>query len=91
MSKKSMQRKIAIINDLSGFGRCSLSVQLPILSAMGIQTCPIPTGIFSNHTGYQDYTKKDLTGLMPEYMNKWKNNYNKDKTYYNKKKGNNFY
>ena len=73
MSKKSMQRKIAIINDLSGFGRCSLSVQLPILSAMGIQTCPIPTGIFSNHTGYQDYTKKDLTGFMPEYMNKWKN------------------
>ncbi len=72
MIKKTMQKKIAIINDLSGFGRCSLSVQIPILSAMGIQACPIPTGIFSNHTGYPDYTKKDLTGFMPEYIKKWK-------------------
>ncbi len=66
------QKKIAIINDLSGFGRCSLSVQIPVISALGVQACPVPTGIFSNHTGYPDYAKKDLTGFMPEYLKKWK-------------------
>ena len=43
--------KCAVINDLSGFGRCSLTVAIPILSAMGIQACPLPTAILSNHTG----------------------------------------
>lgn len=66
------QKKIAVINDLSGFGRCSLSVQLPIISAFGLQACPLPTGIFSNHTGYPDYAKKDLTGFWPDYLKKWK-------------------
>lgn len=72
MDKNTIQKKIAVINDLSGFGRCSLSVQIPIISAMGIQVCPLPTGIFSNHTGYPVYTKKDLTRFMPEYIKKWK-------------------
>lgn len=72
MNNRSKQKKMAVINDLSGFGRCSLSVQIPIISAMGIQVCPIPTGIFSNHTGYPVYVKNDMTRFMPKYIKKWK-------------------
>ena len=42
------QKKIAVINDFSGFGRCSIAVALPILSVMKVQCCPLPTSIFSN-------------------------------------------
>ena len=44
------QKKVAIFNDLSGFGRCSISVMLPILSVMGHQGIAIPTAILSMHT-----------------------------------------
>lgn len=44
-------KRVAAIHDLSGFGRCSLSVIMPTLSAMGIQVCPVPTAILSSHTG----------------------------------------
>ncbi len=63
--------KCAVINDLSGFGRCSLTVAIPILSAMGIQACPIPTAILSNHTGYDDYFFEDFTDNMQVYFEKW--------------------
>ena len=43
--------RVAAIHDLSGFGRCSLTVALPILSAMGVQCCPLPTAFLSTHTG----------------------------------------
>ena len=49
------QKKIAVINDFSGFGRCSIAVSLPIISAMKIQCCPLITSVFSNHTGFEDY------------------------------------
>ena len=41
------QKKIAVINDMSGFGRCSIAVELPVISAMKVQCCPLPTSIFS--------------------------------------------
>ena len=44
-------KRVAAIHDLSGFGRCSLSVILPTLSVMGVQVCPMPTTVFSTHTG----------------------------------------
>ena len=44
-------KRVAAIHDLSGFGRCSLSVILPTLSVMGVQVCPVPTTVFSTHTG----------------------------------------
>lgn len=65
------QKKIAVINDLSGYGRCSLTVAIPILSAMGIQTCPIPTAILSNHTGFPVFFMDDYTDKMREYADKW--------------------
>ena len=66
------QKKIAVINDLSGFGRCSLAVALPLISRLGIQCCPLPTAVFSNHTGYPSYYFRDCTGDMAAYMGEWK-------------------
>lgn len=65
------QKKMAVINDFSGFGRCSLAVSLPIISAMKIQCCSLPTAIFSNHTGYPVYFFDDYTEKMKAYYSKW--------------------
>ena len=62
------QKKIAMINDLSGYGRCSLTVAIPILSAMKIQCCPIPTSILSNHTGFPVYFFDDYSEKIPAYI-----------------------
>ena len=67
------QHSIAIVNDISGFGRCSITVALPILCAMKIQCGIVPTAILSNHTGYPDYTLLDFTSHMEAYLEKWKN------------------
>ncbi|WP_026527051.1 bifunctional hydroxymethylpyrimidine kinase/phosphomethylpyrimidine kinase [Butyrivibrio sp. VCD2006] len=64
--------KIAAINDLSGFGKCSLVADMTVLSAMGIQCCPIPTAVLSAQTGYPSFYSKDLTGIIPEYTREWK-------------------
>ena len=54
---------MAAIHDLSSFGRCSLSVILPVISVMGMQVCPIPTAVLSTHTGgFGDVCQRDLTG-----------------------------
>ncbi len=65
------QKKIAVINDLSGYGRCSLTVAIPVLSAMGIQCCPVPTAILSNHTEFPVYFFDDYTDKMRAYAGKW--------------------
>lgn len=65
------QKKIAVINDFCGFGRCSLTVALPIISALKVQCCPLPTAIFSNHTGYSDFYVTDYTKHMESYMAQW--------------------
>ena len=66
-------KKVAAIHDLSGYGRASLTAIIPTLSAMGIQVCPVPTAILSNHTGgFEEYSYVDLTDSMPEYINQWK-------------------
>ncbi len=63
----SIQKRVAAIHDLSGFGRCSLSVIMPVMSAEGIQVCPVPTAILSTHTGgFEGVVFKDLTDyIMP--------------------------
>lgn len=66
------QKKIAVINDFSGFGRCSIAVALPILSVIKVQCCPLPTSIFSNHTGFPSYFFEDYTSRMVPYMQEWK-------------------
>lgn len=66
------QKKIAIINDVSGFGRCSVAVSLPVISHMKVQGCVLPTSIFSNHTGFSSYYYDDYTSHMRSYMEEWK-------------------
>lgn len=63
--------KIACINDLSGFGRCSLVVASSILSVMGLQPCLMPTAVLSNHTGYDSYTFLDFTQHMKPFYEQW--------------------
>ncbi len=66
------QKKIAVINDFCGFGRCSISVSLPVISAMKIQCCPLPTSVFSNHTGFESFYFTDFTDHMNNYIKEWK-------------------
>lgn len=72
MTSHNHQKKIAVINDMSGFGRCSIAVALPIISAMKIQCCPVPTSIFSNHTGFSSFFFEDYTDRMQPYIDEWK-------------------
>lgn len=65
-------KKVAVINDLSGFGKCSLTAAIPVLSALGIQCCPLPTAVLTGQTGYAHYFCTDLTDMMPQYMEAWK-------------------
>lgn len=64
-------RRVAAVNDLSGFGRCSLTVTIPILSAMGFQVCPVPTAVLSSHTGYPNPLIRDFSGDMEAYLAHW--------------------
>jgi pyridoxine kinase len=66
------QKKIALINDFTGFGRCSIAVELPIISTLKLQCCPLPTSIFSNHTGFDSYFFDDYTDRMERYVEEWK-------------------
>ena len=68
-------KKVAAINDISGIGRCSLTVIIPSLSAMGIQVCPVPTAVLSAHTGFDDFVFRDLT----DYIKPALGHYNKMK------------
>jgi len=72
MTKESKQKKIAAIHDLSGYGRCSLTVAMPIISALKVQCCPVPTSILSNHTGFPTCFFDDYTDKMPLYLEQWK-------------------
>ena len=64
--------RVAAIHDLSGFGRTSLTVAIPILSAMGFQVCPLPTAVLSTHTvEFTDFTLLDLTAEMSRVLDHW--------------------
>lgn len=71
---KNFVPKIAAIHDISGIGRCSMTVILPILSALGCQVCPLPTALLSNHSEYKEFFFYDFTEHMEEYYNYWKKN-----------------
>lgn len=67
------QKRIVTIQDISCFGTCSLTVALPIISAMGIETVILPTAVLSTHTGgFQGYTFRDLTGDISPIAAHWK-------------------
>lgn len=66
------QKRIAIINDVTGFGRCAAAVAQPIISTHKIQCCVLPTAILSAHTGFPNYFLHDFTPYMEIYMKHWK-------------------
>ena len=66
------QKKIALINDITGFGRCSVAVMAPIISAMKIQTVAVPTAILSAHTQFPTYYFDDYTPRMRDYIQTYK-------------------
>ncbi len=66
-------KRVAAINDISGFGKCSLTVALPVISAMGIEVAALPTAVLSTHTGgFPDFTYRDLTADMRPIAEHWK-------------------
>lgn len=67
-------KKAAVINDLSGFGKCSLTAAIPVLSALGVQCCPLATAVLTGQTGYPYYHCTDLTEMMPQYTDAWAHN-----------------
>lgn len=68
----SRQKKAAVINDMSGFGRCALTVAIPVISRLKVQCCPVPTAILSNHTAYPSCFFDDYTERMEAYIDQWK-------------------
>jgi pyridoxine kinase len=71
MLTQSPVKQIAAIHDLSGCGRTSLSVVIPILSAMGIKVCPLPTAVLSSHSRFKGYHFTDLTEQMQPIIDHW--------------------
>lgn len=68
-----MEKKSCLaIHDISGLGKCSLTIALPVLSAAGVETTVLPTAAFSNHTAFREYTCTDLTGDMLPAAEIWK-------------------
>lgn len=64
-------KKIAVIQDLSGLGKCSLTAAIPVISVMGVQAVPLPTAVLSNQTGYPSYYCDDYTEHMGQIMDEW--------------------
>lgn len=63
-----MLKKLALINDLCSVGRCSLSIQIPVASALGLTACPIPTAVLSNHTAFPHVSSTGLGEVMEERL-----------------------
>ncbi|MGN0415899.1 MAG: pyridoxamine kinase [Agathobacter sp.] len=67
-------KKAAVINDLSGFGKCSLTAAIPVLSTLGVQCCPLATAVLTGQTGYSCYHCTDLTDMIKDYIDAWSRN-----------------
>ncbi len=64
-------KRIMTIQDISCIGKCSLTVALPIISAMGVETAIVPTAVLSTHTNFSNFTFRDLTDDMPSIKDVW--------------------
>lgn len=67
-----MVKRAAVIHDLSGLGKCSLTAAIPVLSVMGVQACPVPTAVLTNQTGFDSYYCDDYTEKIDYYTEEWK-------------------
>lgn len=64
-------KRVLAVHDLCSFGRCSLTAAIPVISAMGMQVCPLPTAFFSNNLTYGEFTFHDFTDKMTGFMDRW--------------------
>ena len=65
-------KRIITVQDISCVGKCSLTVALPVISAMGVEACVLPTAVLSTHTAFKGFTFRDLTGDISSITNHWK-------------------
>ncbi len=63
--------RVAAVHDLCGYGKCSLGVAIPVVSAGGCDVCPVPTGLFSSHTAFPGWYMHDTTDILPDYLAAW--------------------
>lgn len=63
--------RVAAVHDLCGYGKCSLGVAIPVLSAAGCDVCPVPTGLFSSHTAFPGWYMHDTTEMLSDYLAAW--------------------
>jgi len=64
-------KRIITVQDISCVGKCSLTVALPVISAMGVEACVLPTAVLSTHTAFKGFTFRDLTGDLPAITRHW--------------------
>lgn len=64
--------RVAAVHDLCGYGKCSLGIAIPVLSAAGIDVCPVPTSLFSAHTRFPKFYMHDTTPMLSEYLDAWR-------------------
>ena len=70
--KGSYIPRVAAVHDMCGYGKCSLTVAIPVLSAGGCDVCPVPTALFSAHTRYPVFTMHDTTEILSGYLDAWR-------------------
>lgn len=70
--ERTKTKKIAMINDIAGYGRCALTAAIPVISALKVQCCPVVTSVLSNHSGYPSCFFDDYTDRMTPYIDEWK-------------------
>ena len=64
--------RVAAVHDLCGYGKCSLGIAIPVLSAAGIDVCPVPTSLFSAHTRFPKFYMHDTTPMLTDYLDAWR-------------------
>lgn len=64
--------RVAAVHDMCGYGKCSLGVAIPVLSAAGIDVCPVPTALFSAHTKFPTFYMHDTTDMLNGYLDAWR-------------------
>lgn len=63
--------RVAAVHDLCGYGKCSLGIAIPVLSAAGVDVCPVPTSLFSAHTKFPEFYMHDTTDMLEPYLDAW--------------------
>ena len=64
--------RVAAVHDLCGYGKCSLGIAIPVLSAAGCDVCPVPTSLFSAHTRFPKWYMHDTTDMLDDYLDAWR-------------------